>query len=186
MKKIVVEKSTKSPFIVTSSFKFPGEGKMFCLENKYDKMFVKEAELKQKFVLASSPTADYFSELNKIKDSVLERVNEINQAIRYTEARISGLDKATPEYEKVSADLEKYEQDLKYFQDILEDVKDKIVDFQSLQSRITQERDIDLQQLYSEIGLNPDTVEHKEEVELVSDNSSPEETETDVEVTEEK
>ncbi|MCM1260611.1 MAG: hypothetical protein NC222_06610 [Staphylococcus sp.] len=185
MKKIVVDKKTKNPFVVTSSFKFPGEGKMFCLENKNDKIFVKESELKKRFILASSPTADYFSELNKIKESVLSRVNDINQAIRYSEARVSSLDKATPEYEKVSSDLEKYKQDLKYYQDILEDVKDKIVDFQSLQSRITQERDIDLQQLYSEIGLDPNSVEHKEEVELVSDNSTPEDSET-LEVTEEE
>lgn len=168
--KIVIERKTKNPFIVTSSFKFPGEGKMYCLESKSKKFFIKEADLKKKFVLASSPTADYYSELTNIKESVLKRVNEINQAIRYTEARLVGLDKSTPEYEKLSSDLEKYQQDQKYYQDILEEVKDKIVDFQSLQSRITQERDIDLQTLYAEIGLDPTSVK-QQDVELVSETS---------------
>lgn len=175
---ILIEKRTKNSFIVTSSFKFPGEGKMYCLENKENKFFIKESDLKKKFILASSPTADYYSELTTIKESVLKRVNEINQAIRYTEARIAGMDKNTPEYEKLSVDLEKYQQDQKYYQDILEDVKDKIVDFQSLQSRITQERDIDLQTLYSEIGLDPKSVK-KQEVEMVSDNDPMVDEETD-------
>ena len=34
MSTILIEKRTKNSFIVTSSFKFPGEGKMYCLENK--------------------------------------------------------------------------------------------------------------------------------------------------------
>lgn len=170
MKTIIVDKKTKKSFIVSASFKFPGEGKMYCVENKDSKFFIKEADLKKKFILASSPTADYYAELTKIKNSVLQRVNEINQAIRYTEARLAGMDKSTPEYEKLSTDLEKYQQDQKYYQDILEDVKDKIVDFQSLQSRITQERDIDLQTLYSEIGLDPNSVK-KQDVEIVSDTS---------------
>lgn len=181
MTKIVLKKENKTPFIITSSFKFPGEGRMYCLENNANKIFVKEAELKKKFVLANSPTADYYSELSKIKESVLARINDINQAIRYTEAKIAGMDKNTPEYDKIKTDLDKYQQDLKYYQDILEDVKDKIVDFQSLQSRITQERDIDLQTLYSEIGLDPQTIK-QQEVELVSDTPSPENnSETDLE-----
>ena len=44
----------------------------------------------------------------------------------------------------------------------MENVKDKIVDFTSLQSRVSLEREIDLQELYSAIGVSPEKLEQKD------------------------
>lgn len=184
---IVTHKESKQKFIVASIIKVPGQKNLFKLEDdagesllvdegSIDKFFIKSSEL--------SEPVDYFKELNNIKDKVLERVDKINQVIRWIEARKGTLDTATPEYEKLDKDEEKYKQDLKYFQKVLENVKDKIVDFTSLQSRVSLEREIDLQELYSQIGLSSEKLEQKDVQIIKEETPSSEETvtkETEVE-----
>ena len=114
---------------------------------------------------------DYFAELDLIKDKVVERINKINEVLRWVEARLSLLGKDSPEYQKLEQDEEKYKQDLKYYQKVLETVKDKIVDFQSLQSRVNLERQIDLQELYNSIGLAPEKLE-KQDVQITTETPS--------------
>ena len=92
----------------------------------------------------------------------MERINKINEVLRWTDARKNTLDKSTPEYQKIDSDEQKYKEDLKYYQKVLETVKDKIVDFQSLQSRVSLERQIGLNELYNSIGLSPEKLEQKE------------------------
>lgn len=175
--KYFIKKSSKALYNVSRVIDFPGEGKIYCLQHRFEKVFIREADLKKQFmpyhrnIKAESQTVDYYNELINIKDKLIERINKINQAIKYTNARLSGLDTNSPEGEKLDQSLTKYEDDLKYFQDVLEDVKDKIVDFQALQSRVTLERQIDLNQLYNDLGVDPSTLE-EEKVELIPEDSS--------------
>lgn len=186
------KKGSKTLFKVEDVVDFPGEGKIYCLSGNYRKLFVREADLKEQFIpykkviRAESQTVDYYKELINIKDKLIERINKINQAIKYTNARLSGLDANSPEGEKLDVSLTKYEDDLKYFQDVLEDVKDKIVDFQALQSRVSLERQIDLNQLYNDLGVDPTTLQ-EEDVEIINETSgNPQETDVETEKIEEK
>ena len=45
-----------------------------------------------------------------VKDKVLERINKINDVLRWTDARKNSLDKSTPEYQKIEADEQKYKE----------------------------------------------------------------------------
>jgi hypothetical protein len=139
-------------------------------------MLVKKSTIDESFTIQSSEAGkavDYFEELDLIKDKVLERVNKINEVLRWTDARKSLLSKDSPEYQKIDADEQKYKDDLKYYQKVLDNVKDKIVDFQSLQSRVNLEREIDLQELYSQIGLAPEKIEEKD-VQITTESPSEE------------
>lgn len=176
-----INKKNARIYKVASIIDFPGEGKIYSLKNKKEDLLIREAELKknyipyinQKLIKAESQTVDYYKELINIKDKLIERINKINQAIKYTNARLSGLDKNSPEGAKLDQSLKKYEDDLKYYQDVLEDTKDKIVDFQALQSRVTLERQIDLTTLYNDLGIDPETLK-EEQVELIEE--SPKQT----------
>lgn len=184
---IVVNKQTGIKFIVASIIKMPGEESLYKLEAE-DGMtgLVKESAINSCFVKQSSnagKAVDYFAELDLIKNKVVERVNKINEVLRWTESRKSLLNKDTPEYQKIDSDELKYKEDLKYYQKVLENVKDKIVDFQSLQSRVNLEREIDLQELYSSIGLSPEKLENQN-VQIVTETPS-EESEKITEKTEE-
>lgn len=177
LNKYFVNKKNAGIFRVASIVNFPGEEKIYFLKSKKEDLFIRESELKNKFtpyvdaktVKAESQTVDYYNELINIKDKLIERINKINQAIKYTNARIASVDKNSPEGAKLQESLDKYNDDLKYYQDILEDVKDKIVDFQALQSRVTLERQIDLTTFYNELGINPDELK-EEKVEIVKEN----------------
>ena len=163
---IAIDKKTKAKFIISSVINVPEQETLYKLEDKEGKTaLIKESVLNNLFIKQSSESGkavDYFAELDLIKDKVVERVNKINEVLRWVESRKSLLGKDSPEYQKLEADEEKYKQDLKYYQKVLENVKDKIVDFQSLQSRVNLERQIDLQELYSSIGLAPEKLEEKE------------------------
>lgn len=191
---IVIDKITHKKYIVASIIKVPYQGNLYKIED--DNGFVKlvaEAKINKNFIKKVKSehlsSVDYFSELDNIKDKVLERVNKIQEVLRWVEARKNLLDKQSPEYEKLDQDEVKYKEDLKYFQKILDTVKDKIVDFQSLQSRVNLEREIDLQELYAQIGLSPEKLE-KKDVEIIKPTKEiqhPEEEikKTEVEETEE-
>lgn len=183
---ILTHKSSGERFIVASIIKVPNEETLYKIEdNTGDSMLVKESTINKNFTKYSAEAGkavDYFAELDLIKDKVVERVNKINEVLRWTESRRSLLNKDTPEYQKIEADEEKYKQDLKYYQKVLDNVKDKIVDFQSLQSRVNLEREIDLQELYSSIGLSPEKLENQD-VQITTE--SPSEESTEVQETEE-
>lgn len=182
---IVTHKESNLKYIVASIIKVPGQENLFKLEDEAGETCLVNEDTINKFFIKSNETTepvDYFKELDNIKNKVLERVDKINQAIRWLEARKNGLDSSTPEYEKLEQDEEKYKQDLKYFQKVLENVKDKIVDFTSLQSRVSLERQIDLQELYSAIGVSPEKLE-QENVQLIKE-ETPTETKEEVSVEE--
>lgn len=184
---IVINKNTGIKFIVASIIKVPGDEVLYKLEtNNGDiKGLVKESIINKCFIKKSAESGkavDYFAELDLIKDKVVERINKINEVLRWTDSRKSLLNKETPEYQKIEQDEIKYKEDLKYYQKVLENVKDKIVDFQSLQSRVNLEREIDLQELYNSIGLSPEKLE-KKDVQITTETPS-EESEIEVEETE--
>lgn len=184
---IVTNKNTGAKFIVASVIKVPGEETLYKLETLGGKSagLVKENIIDSKFTKYSAEqgkAVDYFAELDLIKDKVIERINKINEVLRWTDSRKSLLEKETPEYQKIESDEQKYKEDLKYYQKVLETVKDKIVDFQSLQSRVNLEREIDLQELYSSIGLAPEKLENQQ-VQIVTETPS-EESEVEVDKTE--
>ena len=184
---IVVNNTTGKKFIVSSIINMPGEENLYKLETLDGKVkgLVKESIIDAYFEKKSAEqgkAVDYFAELDLIKDKVVERINKINEVLRWTESRKSLLEKETPEYQKIEQDEEKYKEDLKYYQKVLENVKDKIVDFQSLQSRVNLEREIDLQELYSSIGLAPEKLE-KKDVQITTESPS-EKSEIDIEETE--
>ena len=161
---IVVNKNTGKKYIVASIIDIC-DSKLYKLEDyNGNKSLVDESKINSSFnkIEAASQAVDYFKELDLIKDRVLERINKINEVLRWTDARKNTLDKSTPEYQKIDSDEQKYKEDLKYYQKVLETVKDKIVDFQSLQSRVSLERQIDLNELYNSIGLSPEKLEQKE------------------------
>lgn len=162
---IVTHKTSKERFIVASIIKVPNEETLYKIEDTTgDSMLVKESTINKNFTKYSAEAGkavDYFAELDLIKDKVVERLNKINEVLRWTESRKSVLEKESPEYQKIEADEEKYKDDQKYYQKVLENVKDKIVDFQSLQSRVNLERQIDLQELYSSIGLAPEKLQNQ-------------------------
>lgn len=167
---IVIRKSDNAKYIVASIIKSLDE-KFYKLESKDGKKFlISEKDINKNFnkVEASEQAVDYFKELDVIKDKVLERINKINDVLRWTDVRKSTLDSSSEEYLKIEQDEVKYKEDLKYYQKVLETVKDKIVDFQSLQSRISLERQIDLNELYNSIGISPEKLE-QEEVEIFSE-----------------
>ena len=178
---IVVNKQTGMKFIVASIIKVPGEESLYKLENKDGITgLIRESAINSCFIKHSAEAGkavDYFAELDLIKDKVVERINKINEVLRWTESRKSLLNKDTPEYQKIESDELKYKEDLKYYQKVLENVKDKIVDFQSLQSRVNLEREIDLQELYSSIGLSPEKLENQE-VQIVTETPSEKSEET--------
>lgn len=185
---IVTHKESNLKYIVASIIKVPGHENLFKLEDEAGETCLVNEDTINKFFIKSSETTepvDYFKELDNIKNKVLERVDKINQAIRWLEARKNGLDSSTPEYEKLEQDEEKYKQDLKYFQKVLENVKDKIVDFTSLQSRVSLEREIDLQELYSAIGVSPEKLE-QEDVQLIKEETPSSEIVEKEEIQEEK
>lgn len=184
---IVRHKTTGTRYIVASIIKVPEAETLYKLEDNNGKtQLVDETSINKNFVKYSAESGkavDYFAELDLIKDKVVERVNKINEVLRWTDSRKSLLDKQTPEYQKIEADEQKYKDDLKYYQKVLETVKDKIVDFQSLQSRVNLEREIDLQELYNSIGLSPEKLE-KKDVQITTETPT-EESEIDVQKTEE-
>lgn len=174
---IAIDKKTKAKFIISSVINVPEQETLYKLEDKNGKTsLIKESVLNNLFIRHSAESGkavDYFAELDLIKDRVVERINKINEVLRWVESRKSLLGKDSPEYQKLEADGEKYKQDLKYYEKVLDNVKDKIVDFQSLQSRVNLERQIDLQELYSSIGLAPEKLEEKE-VQITTESPSNE------------
>lgn len=168
---IVIHKKSGNKFIVASIINVPLSENLYKLEDSCgETTLVPESAINKSFIKKIKSehltSVNYFEELDNIKDKVLERVNKINQVLRWTDARKNLLDKETPEYQKIEKDESKYKEDLKYFQKVLDTVKDKIVDFQSLQSRVNLEREIDLQELYAQIGLAPEKIETKD-VEII-------------------
>ena len=163
---IVIHKQNGMKYIVASIINVPTSQKLYKLEDELgETILVPENYINRNFIKKSveaGKAVDYFKELDLIKDKVIERINEIQKVLRWTSARKSMLDKETPEYQKIDKDEIKYKEDLKYYQKVLENVKDKIVDFQSLQSRVNIEREIDLQELYNQIGLSPEKLEKKD------------------------
>ena len=174
---IAIDKKTKAKFIISSVIRVPEQETLYKLEDINGKnTLIKESVLNSLFIKQSAESGkavDYFAELDLIKDKVVERVNKINEVLRWVESRKSLLGKDSPEYQKLEADEEKYKQDLKYYEKVLDNVKDKIVDFQSLQSRVNLERQIDLQELYSSIGLAPEKLEEKK-VQITTESPSNE------------
>lgn len=175
---IVTHKKTGIKYIVASIIKAPDMESLYKLESidGSEGALIKESNINKNFIKYSAEAGkavDYFAELDLIKDKVIERVNKINEVLRWTESRKSLLEKETPEYQKIESDEEKYKEDLKYYQKVLETVKDKIVDFQSLQSRVNLEREIDLQELYSSIGLSPEKLENQD-VQIMTESPSEE------------
>lgn len=174
---IAVHNKSKEKFIVASIIKVPQQEDLYKIEaNNRESILVKKSTIDKYFTIQSAEAGkavDYFKELDLIKDKVLERVNKINEVLRWTDARKSLLDNDTPEYQKIDADEQKYKDDLKYYQKVLDNVKDKIVDFQSLQSRVNLEREIDLQELYSQIGLAPEKIQ-QQEVQITTETPSEE------------
>lgn len=192
---IAVHNKTKEKFIVASIIKVPQNEDLYKIEaNNRESMLVKKSTIDKYFTIQSAEAGkavDYFEELDLIKEKVLERVNKINEVLRWTDSRKSLLDSNSPEYQKIDADEQKYKDDLKYYQKVLDNVKDKIVDFQSLQSRVNLEREIDLQELYSQIGLSPEKID-QQDVQITTESPSeeskkavPETVEKTEEVTEE-
>ncbi len=157
-------------YIVSKIINMPGSEKVYCLKNNKNTIFVTASQLKNNYkkVKSAIETVDYYQELTNIKDKVMERINKINEVLRWSEARINGLEKGTPEYEKIDTDIEKYKDDDKYWKKVLEDVTDKIVEFQTLQSRVTLERQISLQELYTSLGLTKEDLDKKIEEKPVS------------------
>ena len=98
---IVTHKESKQKFIVANIIKVPGQQNLFKLEDEAgESLLVDEGSINKFFIKSSesSQPVDYFKELDNIKDKVLERVDKINQVIRWIEARKGGLDSSTPEY----------------------------------------------------------------------------------------
>lgn len=168
---IVTNKKTGKRYIVSSIIKVPTQENIYKLEDIFgNKKLISESIINSSFEKTANDSnpVDYFKELDTIKDKVLERVSKINEVLRWTGSRKNLLDKQTPEYQKIENDEQKYKEDLKYYTKVLENVKDKIVDFQSLQSRVNLERQIDLQELYNSIGLSQEKLENRE-VELIKE-----------------
>lgn len=184
---IVIHNKSGIKYIVASIINVPESQKLYKLEDDLgETVLVPENTIDKYFTKQSAEAGravDYFKELDLIKDKVLERVNKINEVLRWTDSRKSLLNKDTPEYQKIDQDEEKYKEDLKYYQKVLDNVKDKIVDFQSLQSRVNLEREIDLQELYNSIGLSPEKLE-KKDVQITTEAPSTE-SEIDIQKTEE-
>ena len=182
---IVTNKRSGKRYIVASIINIPEAETLYKLEDSNKNIrLVKESIINSNFIKQSAEHAkavDYFAELDLIKDKVVERINKINEVLRWVESRLSLLGKDSPEYQKLQNDEEKYKQVLKYYQKVLENVKDKIVDFQSLQSRVNLERQIDLQELYSSIGLAPEKLEEKE-VQITTEPSSEKAEEESIEI----
>lgn len=185
---IVIHKKNGNKFIVANIINVPMSENLYKLEGSCgETILVPENVINKDFIKKIKSehltSVNYFEELDNIKDKVLERVNKINQVLRWTDARKNLLDKETPEYQKIEKDELKYKEDLKYFQKVLDTVKDKIVDFQSLQSRVNLEREIDLQELYVQIGLAPEKIETKD-VEIIKPQKDDSRQEVEVKDTE--
>lgn len=162
---IAVDKKTNTKYIIASIVNVPNDETLYKLEdNQGQSILIKRSTFDRYFIKQSNDATkavNYFEELDLIKDKVIERINKIKEVLRWVESRLSLVGKDSPEYQKLEQDEEKYKQDLKYYEKVLENVKDKIVDFQSLQSRVNLERQIDLQELYNSIGLSPEKLEQK-------------------------
>lgn len=128
--------------------------------NHYDDI-ISEKEFKQFYKVAESKTINYYNELNTLKDKVLERIGKINEQLNYTEVRLNGIDKKSQEGIKLQQTLDRYENDKKYYSDILDVIKDKLVDFQAIQSRVNLEREIDLSELYSQLGIDLNQLQNR-------------------------
>lgn len=184
---IAVHNKTKIKYVVASIIKVPECEDLYKLEADNQSMLVKKSTIDHNFTIQSAEVGkavDYFKELDLIKDKVLERINKINDVLRWTDARKSLLQSDSPEYQKIDTDEQKYKDDLKYYQKVLDNVKDKIVDFQSLQSRVNLEREIDLQELYNQIGLSPEKI-NNQDVQITTESPSEESTEVVQKSTEE-
>lgn len=128
--------------------------KFYKISSKHYDDIITEKEFKQFYKTAESKTINYYNELNTLKNKVLERIGKINEQLNYTEIRLNGIDKKSEEGMKLQQTIDRYENDKKYFNDILEVIKDKLVDFQAIQSRVNLEREIDLSELYSQLGID--------------------------------
>ena len=148
----------------------------------------KVASLGREFRKIVAETLDsnilYYNQLMLMKDKVIERLSKINQAIRWVETRKGTVDSASPEYSQITKDESKFKEDLKYYTNIIERLKDKIVDYQSLQSRINIEREVDLQEFYGLLGIE-NNVSEDTELPTDSDTDTPDLVEEESPISEE-
>lgn len=149
--------------------------KFYRVANQSDDRIVTQKEFNENFhKVAESKTVNYYNELNTLKDKVVERIGKINERINYVDIRLGSIDKKSQEGMKLQEQLDRYEEDKKYYNDILENIKDKIVDFQSIQSRVNIEREIDLAEIYSQLGIDLNELQSRfknedESVELIQE-----------------
>lgn len=135
--------------------------KFYRIASKHYDNIISEKEFKQFYKVAESKTINYYNELNTLKDKVLERIGKINEQLNYTEVRLNSIDKKSQEGMKLQQTLDRYENDKKYYSDILDVIKDKLVDFQAIQSRVNLEREIDLSELYSQLGIDLNQLQNR-------------------------
>ena len=89
---IVVNNHTGQKFIVASIIKVPGDENLYKLETADGtiKGLIRESVINDSFKRQSAEhgkAVDYFAELDLIKDKVVERINKINEVLRWTESR---------------------------------------------------------------------------------------------------
>lgn len=146
--------------------------KFYRIANQSDDRIVTQKEFNENFhKVAESKTVNFYNELNNLKDKVLKRIGDINERINYIDSRLNTIDKKSQEGIKLQDTLDKYENDKKYYSSILDTIKDQIVDFQSIQSRINLEREISLSELYTQLGIDLNEFHNRfkdEEVELIT------------------
>lgn len=146
--------------------------KFYRVANQNDDRIVTQKEFNENFhKVAESKTVNFYNELNNLKDKVLKRIGDINERINYIDSRLNTIDKKSQEGIKLQDTLDKYENDKKYYSSILDTIKDQIVDFQSIQSRINLEREISLSELYTQLGIDLNEFHNRfkdEEVELIT------------------
>lgn len=133
-------------------------------ENLDNGTWLKVASVNFKKIVAETLDSNilYYNQLMLMKDKVIERLSKINQALRWVETRKGTVDSASPEYSQITKDESKFKEDLKYYTNIIEKLKDKIVDYQSLQSRINIEREVDIQEFYGLLGIEENIKEDTE------------------------
>lgn len=150
--------------------------KFYKISSKHYDDVITEKEFKRFYKVAESKTINYYNELNTLKDKVLERIGKINEELNYVEIRLNGIDKKSEEGMKLQQTIDRYENDKKYYSDILEVIKDKLVDFQAIQSRVNLEREIDLSELYSQLGIDLNQLQSRfknqdQDVELITNDN---------------
>lgn len=106
----------------------------------------------------SLTSVDYYNILNVLKNKTLERIYNINYYIKLNYDSQVIYNKDTEEYKKIEDDIVRYEKDLKYYQSILESIKDYMIDFQTVQSRISIERETAIQDISSKLGIKQEEV----------------------------